>query len=424
MAGNYEDSSTSHSQAQLQRELQAIRHPPAATLYARLAQAHPMHITRIVRAGFLVATFAAGLLIPATLFAPFMSQEAALILRDLDASLPMPAPVLAVVLTLCFAVAWVTAGQAALAVAQDCPLLPDEQRAYDRIVGQLELYGGNITDLVSESPDDAPPALAMPNVSIGARTPAPVLVRPSAFGTPPATPGGSLQYQSAPEPFGGIGVSRGATPRPAARAATPAPRNPATPPPMAGRSAGPLSYTLPEPHEAPTDVPPPSERGRPTTTERRPIGGYVQGPGIDEPDGGAASYRNPRWGPINEPWLLDAIRKSEDLVRRYPVQAYIEYSAEPDLPFTLILERATPAMAVRAMVEFVGFLASIATPRRARIELRSVVHVDRSFYRSVMSAMEPYFPDTVDIRQVGTRVEITFLEPERAWSRVPMLPLT
>jgi hypothetical protein len=156
--------------------------------------------------------------------------------------------------------------------------------------------------------------------------------------------------------------------------------------------------------------------------------GYTIGPeGGSDPisgdlSGGNGSWRTPQWGPIDEPWLQDALRKAEGLTRRYPVQAYLEYSVEPDLPFTLVLERATPAMAVRAMVDFVGFLASIAPPRRARIELRSVVHLDRSFYRSVMSAMEPYFPDSVDIRQQGYRVEITFLEPDRNWARYPILP--
>jgi hypothetical protein len=410
------DDPSALSAAELQRKLAAFQNPSSAVLHARLAAAHPMHITRLARGAFLGMTALAGALIPATLLAPFLSPEAALILRDLDASLPIPSPMLAVVLTLCFAIAWVTAGQAALAVAYDCPLMPNEQKEYDKLRNQLDLFDGGAS-LVAELPASAPPALYMPQASLGRATPASVLSsgRPNPFTTPAPTPGGTLQYQAAPDPFVPIGQRRAPTPPAVSRSATPAPLKAATTPPAVGRSAGGLTYTLPEADAAVTDVPAPPPAG-----PRRPIGGYVLGPGLD---GDATSYKPPRWGQINEPWLLDAIRKSEDLGRRYPVQAFIEYSAEPDLPFTLVLERATPAMAVRAMVEFVGFLASIATPKRARIELRNVVHLDRSFYRSVMSAMEPYFPDTVDIRQSGYRVEITFLEPERCWSRVPLLPL-
>jgi hypothetical protein len=135
------------------------------------------------------------------------------------------------------------------------------------------------------------------------------------------------------------------------------------------------------------------------------------------------STRIPQWGPIDEPWLDDAIQKAEILASSYPVQAYLQFSPEPDLPFVLVLDRATPAMAVRSMVAYIEFLASIATPPHARIELRSVAHIDRSFYRNVLSALEPYFPDTVDLEQRGHRVEISFLEPDQGWSRHPYLPV-
>jgi len=207
-----------------------------------------------------------------------------------------------------------------------------------------------------------------------------------------------------------------------------------TPTPVGGGSSvapagrgGNLSYSGPGGSLTPS--PAPRSEGDPSRFARRPSGGYTIGadsavdPISAEGPVSQPSWSGPRFAPVEDPWLKDALRKAEVLGRRYPVQAFIEYSVEPDLPFTLVLERATPAMAVRSMVDFVGFLASIATPRRARIELRSVVHLDRSFYRSVMSAMEPYFPDTVDIRQQGYRVEISFLEPDPSWGRYPILPL-
>jgi len=405
----------------IQTKIREIQQPPSAVLRARLAADRPMHIARVAAMIFLLATILTALLVPVVLVAPLISVEAALILRDLDGSLPLPAPLLVLLLALCFGVAWVTAGQAMLAVAYDCPLLPDEQRAYDKLQQQLELYVGS-DSYVSDIPESGPPPIHMPGASLRAPTPAPgqgATLGRGKLQTPVPTPGGTLQYQSAPDPFLAFQSSRG-TPAPGGRSATPRPVRAATPRPTADRGPK-LTYGNLGSPDAPTDVPPEAS-GDPRS------GGYVVGPGLDEDlyhegAGATASWRAPRWGHIDEPWLLDAVRKSEDLSRRYPVQAFLEYSVEADLPFTLVLERATPAMAVRAMVEFVGFLASIATPKRARIELRSVVHLDRSFYRSVMSAMEPYFPDTVDIRQNGFRVEITFLEPERCWNRMPILPL-
>lgn len=211
-----------------------------------------------------------------------------------------------------------------------------------------------------------------------------------------------------------------ATPAPSAYR-TPAPASRATPAGVSHRQSGP-AYGGPQ-HGTPS-----AAATQPRPDSRQTQDGFVIGvdtdsTAIDEAARAAASWRSPQWGNIDEPWLLDAIRKAEELARRYPVQAFLEYSVEPDLPFTLVIEKATPAMTVRAMVEFVNFLATIATPKRARIELRSVVHLDRSFYRSVMSAMEPYFPDTVDIKQHGSKVEITFLDPDRVWSRHTYLPI-
>lgn len=135
-------------------------------------------------------------------------------------------------------------------------------------------------------------------------------------------------------------------------------------------------------------------------------------------------HRNqPTWGRIDDPWLQDAVDKAEALVAGYPVQAYLEYSQEPNLPFTLVIARATPAMAVRAMVSFVEFLASIYTPPRARIELVNIAHLDRSFDRNVQSALEPYFGANFEVEPEPGRVDIQFTDPDPSWAAYPKLPI-
>ena len=149
-------------------------------------------------------------------------------------------------------------------------------------------------------------------------------------------------------------------------------------------------------------------------------GGYVS----HTPHASAGSTDIPHWGRVDEPWLEDAIQKAETLAEGFPIQAHLEFSNEPGLPFTLVLQRATPAMAVRAMVSYVEFLASISTPPRARVVLRSVPHLDRSFHRNVQAALEPYFPGTAEVTAGSGRVDITFVQPDADWSEYPDLPIT
>lgn len=131
----------------------------------------------------------------------------------------------------------------------------------------------------------------------------------------------------------------------------------------------------------------------------------------------------PQWGQVDEPWLEDAIQKSEILATGFPVQARMIFSADAGLPFTLILERATPAMAVRAMVSYIEFLASIATPPRARILLRSVPHLDRSFHRNVEAALDPYFADKCAVKREADYIEIVFSAYDKQWDEYPWLPI-
>lgn len=150
---------------------------------------------------------------------------------------------------------------------------------------------------------------------------------------------------------------------------------------------------------------------------------YLSDAEADRSDGGRLVRNFPRWGRIDEPWLEEAIEKAEAMASALPEQAHLQFSQETHLPFTLVISRATPAMAVRAMVSYIEFLASILTPPRARIELNNVPHLDRSFHRNVAAALEPYYADKFEVEPEIGRVEIVFKEPDPSWQDYPVLPM-
>ncbi len=135
--------------------------------------------------------------------------------------------------------------------------------------------------------------------------------------------------------------------------------------------------------------------------------------------GGRGSGSTP--GASAEPWLQHAIDKGNKLAKSFPVQAQLQLSTEMGCPFSLKLERATPAMAVRAMMSYVEFLANIPTPPMGKVDL-GVAVVDRGFYRNVRSAVEPYFPDTCELVQQKNSVELKFTQPDQRWKNYPYLP--
>ncbi len=222
----------------------------------------------------------------------------------------------------------------------------------------------------------------------------------------PGTPKGSESRDAAP--------ARGmfGTPPPLSRSTEPA--APTTPPVMS-YGGPPLDEVMVMEEE--------SEEDLPTVSAARPTAAAPTAP-TSTPSGGPADLqrRVPTWGPIEDPWLREALAKAEALVGSYPAQAYLEFSQEPHLPFTLVIARATPAMAVRAMVNFVEFLASIYTPPRARIELVNVAHLDRSFDQNVQAALEPYFGANVEVEADPGRVDILFTDPDPGWGTYPTLP--
>lgn len=211
---------------------------------------------------------------------------------------------------------------------------------------------------------------------------------------------------------------------------------PGTPQPAQQRSAssGPnLFGTPPSSSRTPADAGPGLSYGTPSSSGGggRSLLGAARSSGARPPNEerpanpSPADFapRTPSFGAIDEPWLRETVEKSQALAQSFPVHAHLEFSQEPNLPFTLVIARATPAMAVRAMISYVEFLASIYTPPRARIELVNVAHLDRSFHRNVEAALEPYFGDNVEVEHNPGRVDITFTDPDPSWGAYPMLPI-
>ena len=238
-------------------------------------------------------------------------------------------------------------------------------------------------------------------------------------------------------PYGSAGRIRPASP-PVTATERP---NPAPPAPEAARREAP-------PASAPTAVPPPKVQrvvaaGPPQDNTPPPVQSLASSSALpvvpentmdyddDSEDGPtvladmphAPRPRVPAWGSIPDRWLREALTKSEQLVRNFPVNAHIGYSKEPNLPFTLVIDGATPANAVRAMVNFVEFLAGIYTPPRARIELIDVAHLDKNFHRSVEAALEPYFSNNVFVDARDGRIDIQFTDPDPGWGEYPNLPM-
>ncbi len=298
---------------------------------------------------------------------------------------------------------------------------PQEQRQLSPQEHQVEDYS-DLIELTPE-PDDDPSGIlgnaranrATPFGSAGRVRPA-----PRAAGDGLATRGGT-PLGAAPKAGAGIGRQKprlapplgfpGTPDRAGARSNVPSGIF-GTPPPITRSKAPSPSYrTAGELQQLEVDeafVMEDAEEDAPTTA----------GTPIDPSLRGMPTFR-----PIPDAWLRVALSKAEALIRSFPIQAYLEFSQEPNLPFTLVIARATPAMAVRAMVNYVEFMASIYTPPRGRIELVNVAHLDRSFHMNVQAALEPYFGENVEVEPNPGRVDIRFTDPDPGWGSWPMLPV-
>ena len=450
-------------------------------LLKRLKTQSPAHPILLFRALFLFLAILCGAAALTVLLIPVFSTDLARVLARIEAVVPAPQgipgmPALLGLVTVCMLVAWFMSTLAAYAMGRDAQMLPWEQKQHQKLVNEvtrlttqkavIERIRGTPVGAATRMHTPVPtrrdtttrsPMAPARRSALGARA------TPEAVGPRFGTPSSAGRALAPTHEAGILSQARAGGPRDASPAA---PRTlPGTPLSDAARSSrlsAPIGFPgTPDPRDrgrAPTPhifgTPPPSHRGattrepeesvppagagllrrhRPVTLEPFPARelqgqrpSYVT-PSAEPPPtrqhAPGAARGLPRWGPIEAPWLAEAIEKAEDMARALPEQAHLEFSQETHLPFTLVIARATPAMAMRAVIAYVEFLASIATPPRARIELANVPELDREFHRNVSATLEPYFGDRFDVEPEIGRVEIIFQEPDASWQDHPVLPI-
>jgi hypothetical protein len=129
------------------------------------------------------------------------------------------------------------------------------------------------------------------------------------------------------------------------------------------------------------------------------------------------------WRHLAEPWLRNTMAKAERLADRLPNQAHLEVSNAEHTPFTLVIEGTSPGLTMRTVVHFVDFLAEIPTPPNAAIELIRIAHLSRDFHKNVKAALEPRFPNGIQVARTSNRIDITFNDAYSGWSNYPYLPV-
>jgi hypothetical protein len=313
-------------------------------------------------------------------------------IRALEAAAGMPLPVSLGVLGVCAALMYVMCGQAALAIGREAPLLPSEAKQHEKLADDVKRLQAQRNTLARAEAAAMPKRLATPTPSTRVRA-AGGAAQPEAlvnFGSEPLvsfSDDSFVSFGSAPPaPLPVVERTKAFTPVPTSRVAGPP-----------GAGAG-------------------------NTPQPAPVAGGAAPP-EDDGFGKRISTTFPEWGEMREPWLSESVAMATELAHDFPIQARLEFNAEAFLPFALVLRRATPAMAVRAVNSYVNFLAKIPTPPRARIELESVAHVDRNFRRSVLTALEPIFGDEVLVEGEGEVLDIQFTRPDRRWHDYPELPI-
>ncbi|MBA2321049.1 MAG: hypothetical protein H0V89_07830 [Deltaproteobacteria bacterium] len=127
--------------------------------------------------------------------------------------------------------------------------------------------------------------------------------------------------------------------------------------------------------------------------------------------------------PADDGWLRDVVERSQAFALLLPAQIRLEYNQEEGVPFTLVMSRATPAMAIRAMMQFSDFLSGIPTPPSTRVELSSVGNLDRTFSSNVATALDRHFPEGYLVESEPGRINILFNEPHAAWEGVAEVPV-
>ena len=458
----------------VQAQISDIRHQledlggdaPRTMALARLKQSSPMHPILLLRVLFLVLAclclLAAVLAFLVPFLAPFVDPSIPSTVQQLQRAMGgTPLPIAIAGGAALLVIGWFAIDQAAVAVGRGSQLTPVEARERDRLSSELSRLSRQRDLIDRANSEPKPPRSRYQNSGSDISTasmyqdlePAP------SYLAPPSMPPGPLNQNprtATPVPQrASDGYARFRTPITNGREVVPISR-----PSTISLNNEPEYVTEDRPIETPTDQFPQSIQDSgyvdhayvvesvedaPTYTTQRPDAGYVSDAGFPPNSGsgpqdsgyvvdstshqGSAFNRvvateTPDFARIDEEWLREAIAKATALADSFPVQARLEFNQESFIPFTLVLERATPAMAVRAMMAFVEFLSTIAYPRTARIELQSVAHLDRTFHRNVRAACAPYFADGVRVSNAPGRIDLSFDSPDARWDRYPLIPVT
>jgi hypothetical protein len=124
---------------QARKRLDAFeRSTSSGDLVTRLRASSPLHPFLVLRALALVATLGMLILTITALVIPFVYNDAAEIVAQLDDATGVPLFVVMAVLVLCFFGVAVGAHFAALVSARAAPFLPHEAKAHQRLVAELQ----------------------------------------------------------------------------------------------------------------------------------------------------------------------------------------------------------------------------------------------------------------------------------------------
>ncbi|MBW2256366.1 MAG: hypothetical protein JRI25_17460 [Deltaproteobacteria bacterium] len=404
---------------------------------ARIRAAHPWHPVLVARMLFVVLTLMAVLAALGVAALPFIDPKLSKDLIPLQNAIGLPLPIVLGMLAVVIGVAWMMATQASVIIGRECPLLPWEKKERERLSGELSRLTRQrqMMARVRGTPMGARPRLMTPVP--GARR---TRTTTGAGVDRSGVPGGGEPLPSYAAPTGGGPITvasrttRGGTPLGApprmgtpigasmrSTSSVPAQERSEVPEPLIDDVVG-VEEDTDQFHDRPYGAPEESVGQLIEDTEQNYDDGFALSPDSEPTDAGVGTPLA-GWEDIQEEWLIDALEKAEILAENFPVQARLELNQAAGLPFTLILERATPAMAVRAMMAYVEFLASIAVPPKGRVELVSIPHLDRSFHRNIKAALEPYFPGTADVDKKDDYVDIIFREPDLRWAKYPFIPI-
>jgi len=434
----------------LERELSSIQIKGIdGSLRERLAKAHPLHPARLIKPPALFMVMIGVLFAIACIAIPFASDSLGENLVRVQQAVPLPLPALGMLLSLFMGFAWVTAHFSSLFAARECALLPREQTRVDAIKAQLsEMMGTNTPESSSDSSSHSPRirtpiplesqqtassnaqessfALLEPFDSIkdSSNSPAasqasPGWVQESSFGPPPG-PFHQDSMQTKPIPTVRTPI------HPVQEAVRPNNDGKIT---LEGKSARTGSRHRDITDERPHSTTTPNYLFEPSSAAQTKDETYTIGVGTPTNQSKKRVFsapnrtRIPQWEDIDEAWLKTAIESAVSLAKSFPIQAYMEFSPELDLPFELVIERATPAVINHAILEFVKFLSCIAVPSTARISLKNIAHINPAMCRVVASALDTHCDAQCEVSQAGSEITIAFLEPDTRWKRYSRLPI-